>query len=340
MEIGECRLCLAKGVELQNSHILPKWTYRRAFDKTAKGGAANPIMMTNEVVIQTSEQATEPMLCFACEQLIGGDERYVADLAYRDGSLGLLGMIPLSSIFKIYAEDLGVFVRGANIAALNCRAIARFAASVFWRAHVAVRPKVQALRLWNPQAESLRLFIRGEAVLPPRMCVNMIAIVDGEAMTSVHSTTTTFPSSGSRGEDGFHQFIAAGLLFNLAMGVHAIPGMCVACSQTPHVIFRTGIGSGSCPTPQPRSCQRVGQGVSHALPRRNGRKTRGWLGVRRHPLQGLGQAHGAERPLCRAVTTDAAHEERSARVVPLGSLHDYTKFLLTGSRGRGVEELR
>jgi hypothetical protein len=238
MEIGECRLCLATGVELQNSHILPKWTYRRAFDKTAAGGAANPIMMKNDVVIQTSEQATEPMLCFACEQLIGGDESYVADLAYRDGALGLLAVIPLGSIFKTYVEDLGAFVRGANIAALNCQSLARFAASVFWRAHVAKRPKVQALRLWNPQAESLRIFIRGEAPLPPRMCVNLIAIVDGETMTSVHSTTTTLPSSGQRGDDGFHQFIAAGLLFNLAMGTHAIPRMCVACSETPHVLFQ------------------------------------------------------------------------------------------------------
>lgn len=238
MEIGDCRLCLTKGVKLQNSPILPKWTYRRAFDKTQANGAANPIMLKNDVVIQTSEQAAEPMLCFACEQKLGPDENYVADLAYRDGVLGLLGVTPALSMFRVYAEDLGMFVRGANIAALNCQAIARFAASVFWRTHVAVRPKSQALRLWNPQAESLRLFIRGETPLPPRMCINMIAIVDGEAMTSVHSTTTTLPSSGPRGEDGFHQFIAAGLLFNLALGAHAIPRMCVACSQTPHVIFQ------------------------------------------------------------------------------------------------------
>jgi hypothetical protein len=83
MEIGDCRLCLAKGVELQVSHIVPKWTYRRAFDKTRANGSPNPIMMTNEVVIQTSEQRAEPMLCVACEQQLGRDESYIADLAYQ-----------------------------------------------------------------------------------------------------------------------------------------------------------------------------------------------------------------------------------------------------------------
>jgi hypothetical protein len=162
----------------------------------------NPIMMKNDVVIQTSEQAAEPMLCSACEQHIGRDESYVADLAYRDGALGLLGLVPSLSIFRIGNDDGGVFGLGASIAALNCQSIARFAASVFWRAHVAMRPKVQALRLWNPQAKSLRLFIRGEAPLPPRMCINMIAIVDGETMTRRPLHASSSPGSSGPRDDG------------------------------------------------------------------------------------------------------------------------------------------
>jgi hypothetical protein len=239
METGDCRLCLARGVELQDSHILPKWTYRRAFDKTRANGSANPIVMTNDVVLQTSEQRKEPMLCVPCEQQLGRDEDYVSRLAYQqDGTLGVLTMAPTLVVKKLYAEALGMNVRGANIAALDCQSISRFAASVFWRAHVAKRPKVEALRLWNPQAESLRLFIRREVPLPERMCFNLIAITDGDTMTSVHSTTSAFPASGPRGENGLHQFIAAGLLFNLATGSHAVPLLCAACSSTPQIIFQ------------------------------------------------------------------------------------------------------
>ncbi len=219
MPIGDCPLCLGKGLELQDSHILPKWTYRRAFDKDRTNGSPHPIMVRGGVAVQTSEQISEYMLCWPCEQQLGRDEDYVSRLAYREGgTLGFIDALPVGSIRSSYAEDLRMHVRAASIATLDCQAIARFAASVFWRAHVARRPKVQALRLWNPQAEALRRFIRGEAMLPARMCINVIAIVDEDAMTSVHATTTTLPSSGPKGDDSFHQFVAAGLLFNLGTG--------------------------------------------------------------------------------------------------------------------------
>ena len=41
-----------------------------------------------------------------------------------------------------------------------------------------------------------------------------------------------------------------------------------------------------------------------------------------------------------AMTTNAAYQlGRSARVVTLGPLYNHTKFFLTGSRGRVVEEV-
>lgn len=239
MPIGDCPLCLGTGLELQDSHILPKWTYRRAFDKERANGSPHPIMVRGGVAVQTSEQIKEYMLCWPCEQQLGRDESYVSRLAFQEGgALGLLGALPASAVTSSYDRDLRMHVRAADLATLDCQAIARFAASVFWRAHVARRPKVQALRLWNPHAESLRRFIRGEAMLPARMCINVVALANDGEMTSSLATMSALPSSGARGEDGVHQFIAAGMLFNLVTGAHAVPVLCVACSPTPHIVFQ------------------------------------------------------------------------------------------------------
>ncbi|HEY2903516.1 MAG TPA: hypothetical protein VGL59_23230 [Polyangia bacterium] len=226
-------------MELQNSHILPKWTYRRAFDDSRANGLPNPVVVEGDTAIQTSRENKEPMLCRDCEQRLSPDENYVSRIAYQDdGSLGLTRMMTSTPMLKLQLPDGRGHFRAAKIESLDGPAIARFAASVFWRAHVATRQKVDSLKLWNPQAEALRLFIRGEAPLPPRSCFSLVVTVDGEQLTSVHSTTSSVPASGRRGHDGFHQFIAAGLLFNLSLGNVALPEICLVCSPVPHVIFQ------------------------------------------------------------------------------------------------------
>jgi hypothetical protein len=44
--------------------------------------------------------------------------------------------------------------------------------------------------------------------------------------------------SPKKGDDSFHQFIVAGLLFNLATGTLADSRFCLACSSSPHVIIQ------------------------------------------------------------------------------------------------------
>jgi len=88
--IGDCRLCGATQVPLRESHIVPSWAYRRARDRTSIG-PPDPIRVSEGVVVQTSEQVKERLLCGACEQRLCKDENYVSKLAYQeDGTLGLL----------------------------------------------------------------------------------------------------------------------------------------------------------------------------------------------------------------------------------------------------------
>jgi hypothetical protein len=237
--IGDCRLCGAHQVPLRDSHILPSWAYRRARDTTNRVGAPDPIRVSDGVAVQTSEQIKEYLLCEVCEQRLCKDENYVSKLAYHDdGTLGILAILKSGSVVQAGKRINGLMTRAAPVSHLDCAAIARFAASVFWRAHVAQKNKADSLRLWKPQAEALRKFVLGEAALPSRMCLTLFVAVDGEDFKTVHSSTLATPASAKRGDDGAHQFIISGLVFNLTTGTHSIPEVCLACGKMPHVIFQ------------------------------------------------------------------------------------------------------
>jgi len=102
---------------------------------------------------------------------------------------------------------------------------------------VAKREKLASFKLWKPQAEALRRFVLAKEPLPRGMCLSLIVLVDGEDLTSVHSSTMTMPASGKKGDDSFHHFVVAGLLFNLATGSFSSPGICLVCGH-PHVLFQ------------------------------------------------------------------------------------------------------
>jgi hypothetical protein len=239
--IGDCRLCGAVGVPLMDSHIMPKWAYRRTRDLTGAVGSPHPIQVKDGVAVQTSAQITEYMLCRGCEELLGRDENYVSKLAYQeDQTLGLAQYVREDAIFSRGLRMLaGVRTRAVAISHLDCQAIARFAASVFWRAHVVRTQKFDGLRLWKDQAEALSRFVRGERRLPDRMCLTLFVPVDGAfALTGVFSSTLFTPATAVKGEDSAHQFLVPGLVFNLTTGSHSIPELCLACGGSPHALIQ------------------------------------------------------------------------------------------------------
>jgi hypothetical protein len=65
--LGDCKLCHAVGVQLMDSHILSKWTYRRASDPKRTNGSQSPVRVGRGVVVQTSQEIREHLLCFDCE---------------------------------------------------------------------------------------------------------------------------------------------------------------------------------------------------------------------------------------------------------------------------------
>lgn len=239
--VGRCALCFQTGVRLLDSHILPKWTYRRARDPSGSDGV-DPVMFRKGTVVQTSQQMREYLLCEVCERLLCDDEDYVARLAFQeDGTLGLGPMLKERPFVPRSPRGDADGARVAEISNLDCRSIARFAASVFWRAHVARRQGIESLHLSESVARGLRRFVRRERDLPSRLCLLLMVLVDdpdAASMGSLHSTTTMSPSTGEGTLNRFHQFVAAGLMFSLGIGALAHPESCLACSARPRVLFQ------------------------------------------------------------------------------------------------------
>jgi len=242
---GDCRLCGSIGVPLMDSHVMPKWTYRRMRD-----GTTDPIRIEGDVAIRTSTQVKEYMLCGSCEQLLGRDEDYVSKLALQDDdkTLGLALAVPEDSIRPEGRHIVGgAWIRTAPISHLDCAALARFSASVFWRAHVSTDERLKTLHLWKHQAEALRCFVLGKRVLPRQMCLAIMVPVEGAfTFTSPISDSLLMPVTRKQGEDSAHEFMVPGLVFTLTTGASSKPGIpCLVCSASPYASFLSWQALGS-----------------------------------------------------------------------------------------------
>jgi hypothetical protein len=207
-ELGNCRLCRAQGVRLRAAHVLPGWAYR------------------------SPSFHDERLHCESCEARLGRHDAYVSRLAYGAGRLGLLEhVLPTPGP----RPDL----RTASLRGFNVQALAHFAAAVFWRAHVSERPECARLYLSEGQGETLREYLRGTRHLPSRVCLTLAALVEDDGDGTPPWTTTSFPCTDTRGDDGWHVFAVAGLAFNLSTGDTAagIGGICLACGHDPRVVF-------------------------------------------------------------------------------------------------------
>ena len=74
--VGTCHMCLRPDVELQESHIVPKWCYK-CMRCTVPGEVPDPVMIGG-AAFHTSRQVTEHLLCKNCERVLNPAETYVS----------------------------------------------------------------------------------------------------------------------------------------------------------------------------------------------------------------------------------------------------------------------
>jgi hypothetical protein len=154
---GDCILCLVKGVALRDSHIVPKFSYRRA---RAKGAGGDPVHIRNGKAFQTSAQITEYLLCADCEQRIGDVETSVSRLLpLNDGDPA-----PLLDLVGLVTDTSSSGYRQVPLGRIGDGDLGFFALSVFWRASVSSQYTMsldpvdaEAFRRCSENAVSLRM---------------------------------------------------------------------------------------------------------------------------------------------------------------------------------------
>jgi hypothetical protein len=200
--LGICALCLARNVELRDSHIIPKWVYKTL--RVPGASKPDPYCITNGRAFQTSRQHKQPLLCGSCEQRFSVAERCVAPLTYKAASISILAKLVVNT--NAWAGH----TRCAKLVGYDADKIAYFGVSVIWRCAVSTNPSIHLGRYKN----DLRRYLVGETTRPASSAL-IFSVRDPKAsLTSLSWEPTTYRNNECHG----HSFSACGLLFDLFVG--------------------------------------------------------------------------------------------------------------------------
>jgi len=167
MKIGKCKLCLADGVELQDSHFLPKGVYKILRDDDAAN--PNPWIISDRKTAQISFQLKAHLFCRDCEQRLNrqGEKWVLSNCLKKDGSFPLASFLA-SRLPDIFSDTNPTRVYfAAKIPEIDCPALAYFAASMFWRGSIHGWSEDGAIPVkLGPFQESFRQYLIGQEDFP------------------------------------------------------------------------------------------------------------------------------------------------------------------------------
>lgn len=173
--IAACRLCLEVR-EIQNSHILPKWVYRRAVDCNEPGSPiSQPIRLDGLTAVAINKQAQEHLLCEDCEQLFGVWDDYAGRVS-RQGN----GSFPALEQALIGPAAPPGGLRPGMSPSLDRQRLARFICSVIWRASITSHEDFAGISLGGFD-EGLRRYLLGEGhfLANARLVLKLLAPPEG-----------------------------------------------------------------------------------------------------------------------------------------------------------------
>ncbi len=224
--------------KLKNSHFIPSAFYKAA--KKSDPDHENPVVVTKNIVMQTSKQATAPLLCGECEDRFNkfGEKWTLANCWQGDDAFPLRTAIlarPPSYTkpgFSIY-DTVG-------LAGVDQQRLVYFGASIFWRASIQDWHLVESgpkLEL-GPYEEQLRLFLLGRADFPTDAA--FVLSMSGEKDVRA-SSMAIFPYYKNHNKDcRQYNFTMNGLTFDLFVGNSLPPacrGMCLLRSPNQPVFM-------------------------------------------------------------------------------------------------------
>jgi hypothetical protein len=212
--MGFCAPCKQTRI-LQNSHLMPKWAYRRL--QQTPHGRGDPVRVTNGSAVQTSAQVTKYLLCGDCEARFGERENYVAALTETDAT----GKLQIVTNVTRLNTPRGVLVELGSV--IDTEKLAYFAASVIWRSCALGFD----CRLGRYEAD-FRNYLLGNANFPSAAAVAM-TILESSLLAAAPENWVTLPSSMHAYPAWIHGFIVRGLAFRCYIGRLIDPQMQNVC---------------------------------------------------------------------------------------------------------------
>jgi hypothetical protein len=204
-----CPLCL-ETKSVVSSHLIPKRMY-----EYCRPPVGNPISVTTELVIETSRQLQDYLLCVDCEDLLnkGGETWLLPLLAQYQGPFpfyDLLTKFPAEGI----VDDVAVYA-GARNPEIQVEQLIHFAMGVFWKAgaHSWSGSRTEPMIDLAEHEEAIRKFLRGEAGFPDEAALTMGVLPSPVKQISFHS-----PYRGSNEKWMNFLFYVPGIEFSLCVG--------------------------------------------------------------------------------------------------------------------------
>jgi hypothetical protein len=238
MPTGRCRLCL-ETKELKRSHYMPAALY----DLAKRAGSANPVVVTQEVAIQISNQAQADLLCSECEErLNNGGETWVLRNRWLSETQSPLHAVLAAATPVPGSRDEVAVYEGGTTAGLDMDKLVYFAASVFWRGAVydwRIRNLGTTRLDLGPYEEELRLFLLGEAEFPKDAV--LVVTVSGSPQV-LHNEFVMFPFlKHHEVQYRSYKFMIPGMTFTLLTGKALPEYMRVGCAvRSPQRYVFTG----------------------------------------------------------------------------------------------------
>src|SRR5271167_136953 len=162
MPTQKCPLCLDIKPVVK-SHLIPQAMY-----DYCRPPGGNPIAISSQLVIESSRQVQDYLLCLECEDCLnrGGETWLVPLLAQREGGFPFYDL--LTRVGPAIIDDDVKGFAAANNPDIQPDKLTHFAMGVFWKAavHSWSGSSTEPLIELGPYAEPIRRYLRGGTEFP------------------------------------------------------------------------------------------------------------------------------------------------------------------------------
>lgn len=220
-QVGQCRLCLSSGVQLLDSHVIPKWAYNWIVQRTPN--ARNPVLVSPGKAYTSSKQRKTYLLCRPCENLIGASETYVSSRLRHGQSIRSFN----ESLVEL-AVCPSADRRLVGLGNWDRNRLVHFGASILWRWHVYPWAK-EKLVLGSQYGEAFRQYVLGATTFPSNATVIIQCFEDSPGGKCNYEEMIYEPSKVAHPGYDVHHFFVCGIRYIFALGRHIPRDLTESC---------------------------------------------------------------------------------------------------------------